>query len=329
LLRSEGVNDRIYMAGELADPITISGCSHSGDLFTIGYSSVLVGNKEELSEYLVAKPERLKRVFDSVRQEIFSCESCSDMDFEDFMKGLIEAKQRWLDEFPPLLFGEKSLYRKGVKLIERGEFAEAEEVLKFYLSHYENSPLTLPAMIFYAVSCICNRKVEISLKAIVQIMGGSSSELSNLARKMVCYLELFETAYRLITKGPGYSKDFFNHFTDLLLDRSSRARGDTVIFEEGNKSNNLVFLLEGSLKFLKTNRSRTSLLFTIDAPNSVGEIHAFTGGSWDTTVVASDNSRFAVLSDEEFLDILIDKFPQEGFRLLEYLLGYFRAIRGF
>ncbi|HOI64754.1 MAG: cyclic nucleotide-binding domain-containing protein [Thermotogaceae bacterium] len=317
------------MAGELADPITITGCNHSGDLFTIGYSSVLVGSKEELREYLVAKPERLKRVFDSVRQEISACERYRDMDFEDYMKKLIQAKQRWLDEFPPLLFGEKSLYRKGVKLIERGEFAEAEEVLKFYISHYENSPLTWPAMIFYAVSCIYNRKVEVSLKTIVQIMSGANNELSFLARKMVCYLELLETSYRLITKGPGYGKDFFNHFADLLSDRSSRARGDTVIFEEGNKSNNVVFLLEGNLKFLKTSRSRTSLLFTIDAPDSVGEIHAFTGGSWDTTVVAGDDSRFAVLGDEEFFDILIEKFPPEGFRLLEYLLGYSREMRGY
>jgi len=46
-------------------------------------------------------------------------------------------------------------------------------------------------------------------------------------------------------------------------------------------------------------------------------------------VVAGDDSRFAVLGDEEFFDILIEKFPPEGFRLLEYLLGYSREMRGY
>lgn len=323
ILKGSDSEDRVYMKGDLADPLSIVGGEHSGDLLSVGDSSILVGDRDELKEYLISRPSRLERFFLDVEEELRLCPKKTACDLEELISTIVSRKQQWLREYPPLLFGEKSLYRKGIKLIERKDFPAAQEVLKSYLDQYKNSPLSRPVKLFYSVSCFLNSILEEALSTIVGILESEEDEISKIARFFVCNMGLSESGFKLLYNGPDYSADLFR----LLRADSRRVRkvsSDQIVVEEGRKCGSAIFLLRGEMILLKKCGDEDSVLFSLRSPNSIGEVQVLSKSKWDATVIVRGKSEYILMDRNRLVQNLINKSPQDGFKMVEYLLGYMR-----
>lgn len=326
--KGENLDDRVYLPGDLADPLTLAGCPHRGDLLTVGDSTVLIGNKGELQEYLLSNLESLERVFSRVAEIIAPCERPGMEGLDEYLCHTVSMKQQWLREYPPLLFGEKSLYRKGVKLMERRDFSGAREIFKTYFKQFGNSPLARPTKLFYAICSLYNRKIDLAMKTALEILNESDDLISSVTRRLFDHIGLFESAHKLLSGGPDYDGGLYRSMKNALREKFFRASGETILFQEGEVSDKVLVLLEGSLKILKRNKKKQFLLFSLTAPDTIGEIQAAAKCAWDITVVAGENAKFASLNYVEFLRYLFEHVPEEGLRLLEYLLDYSRESQG-
>ncbi|MCB1222378.1 MAG: cyclic nucleotide-binding domain-containing protein [Mesotoga sp.] len=323
ILKGFDSEDKVYLEGDLADPLSVVGGEHSGDLLCVGDSAILVGDRDELKEYLVSRPERLEKLFVDVEKDLSLCSGKGPFDLDEFTASLVAKKQCWLEEYPPLLFGEKSLYRKGIRLIERKDYPSAQEVLRSYLDQYQNSPLSRPVKLFYAFSCFLNDFLEDALASIMDILESAEDEISRIARFFVCHMGLFESGFKFLYRGPRYSSDLFRILKADYL-RIRKAGSDRIVFEEGRKAGSVLFLLKGEIALLKKRGDKNSVLFTIKSPSSIGEIQVLSRSKWDTTLKIKSNSEYILIDRDKLVQYLIHKSPQDGFRMVEYLLGYIR-----
>ena len=323
ILKGFNSDDKVYMEGDLADPMSIVGEKYSGDLLSIGDSSILVGDRDELREYLVARPERLEKFLQNVEEDLRSCSESKGLDLDGLVSILVSMKQHWLKEYPPLLFGEKSLYRKGIKLIERREYPSAQEVLKSYLEQYQNSPLSRPVKLYYSLSCFLNNSLDLALTSILEIVEGEADEIAGIARFFACRMGLLESGFKFLYKGPDYSSNLFRN-----LRRDSRkirkTDSDKIVVEEGKRAGSAIFLLKGEMILSKRRENENSVLFSLKSPNSIGEVQLLAKSKWDTTVVVRGNSEYVLLDRSRLFQHLIHKSPQDGFKMVEYILGYMR-----
>ncbi len=327
ILKREAGDDTVFMAGDLVDPVTLIGTRHSGDLLTIGSTTLLAGNREELREHLVTGCERLRRAFYSVTRDMVPADRTKSKGITEYLEQLTGFKQHWLEAYPPLLFGEKSLYRKGIKLLERRDYIEAESVLKLYLDQFVNSPLARPAKLYYAVACLLNERIDTALDLSLEIFAEEKGELASIARRLISYLGLFETSYRILHRSPGYSAELFRNLVIAFGDRIVETDSELVLFEEGRKIEGVAVLVEGQIKCFKNSSKKPSLVFTLNPPDSIGEILSTVGSLCDVTIVAAENSKLFIIERDAFFDYIIRKFPCEGFKLMEYFLRFSEELR--
>ena len=174
------MEDEIYMAGDLVDPVSLVTSRATGDAYTIGNTSLLAGTKGEVLDFFSKSQSNLLRLLTRTSESLSSIIVNSNKNprsADEIVNVATTKKQEFIETYKPLLFGEKSLYRKGVKLLERKDYDNSIEILRNYLQQFNNSPLTRPVKMFMAMAEMQKGYCERAMKNMMELFSIDSFDM--------------------------------------------------------------------------------------------------------------------------------------------------------
>lgn len=317
--------DDIYMTGDLVDPVSLVTGKSTGDTYTIGSTTLMAGTSEEILTLLSRKPNYLLRLLKKVSETLSSALKRSKKRMrstDEIVSYAISKRQVFLEKYRPLLFGEKSLYRKGVKLLERKDYDNALEIFKNYLSQFNNSPLTRPVKMFIAMTELKKGSFEKAVKMMMELLSEDSFDtISHYIRELFGTFDLGLSTLQ-ITRQNIYSDNFYSYLQEKYPENKLELEKEEILFQEGVKSDKVVVLIEGKMNILKLLDRKTFFIKEISEKSTFGELHVLIGATSDVTVVIDAGSKIMLFEKDTFLKIITEKIPVEGTSLLERFLEF-------
>lgn len=330
ILKRNGT-DRIFIAGDIIDPVSIVSKKSTGDIYAVGHTSLIAGSIEEILGFIKKNPKLLQRALLKAVEELpFFDEELSDrlQSIEEITAILISKRQYLLNKYPPLLFGEKPLYRKAVKYLQKKDFANAANNFKCYLKQYQNSLLSRPVKLFLALAELNLSNFNAAAELLTNLLDSSKDVVSDYVRKLFGAFELNETAF-ILTKGvPAYPENFSRKIIEEYADKIVTLEEDTPLVEEGKAFNSIYFVVEGELWAAKKRGNKFFKLSEISKFNTFGELHVLTDSKADSTLIGKSGTKLISIDRKSFFKISIFEFPEAGIELLKYLLSYEKELLG-
>ncbi len=325
VLKRDGA-DEIYMAGDLVDPLSLVTSRASGDVFSIGSTMLMGVGPSEIRELMLSSSEMLSKtllqVVDCLKKKQGSVKPKADSSLDTLINDIVAGKQRFAARYSPLLFGEKALYRKGVKLLELKDGKAASAVFMDYLKQFRNSPLSRPVKMYLALSELLKKSHEAAAELLVDLLAESPSDMvAGCIYRILGVLGLRDTAIVLLRGLMDYPEGFYNSLPSEPRVISLKFEKDQVVLEEEKVADRIAFVLSGRAGILKKSEDGVFLLDELDHNSSFGELQTLRKARWDVTLVARSDSRVILVSEETFLKIVTDKYPTVGLSLLEYMLN--------
>jgi len=330
ILKRNGI-DRIFIAGDLIDPVSIVSRKCTGDVYAVGATSLIAGSIEEILEFIKKNPKLLQRALLKAVEELpYFGEELSDklQSMEEVTAILISKRQALLNKYPPLLFGEKPLYRKAVKCLQKKDFTNAAHNFRCYLNQYQNSLLSRPVKLFLALAELNLSNYNSAAELLTSLLDNSKDVVSDYVRKLFSVFELNETAY-ILTKGvPIYPKTFYNKIINANENKITFFEEDAPLVEEGVPLNRIYYVIEGELWVIKQHGSKFFKLTAIPQGATFGELHILTGSKADSALIGKAGAKLIAIDRKEFFKISIFELPDVGVELLKYLLLYEKELLG-
>ncbi|AKI96940.1 cyclic nucleotide-binding domain-containing protein [Kosmotoga pacifica] len=328
ILKHNG-SDRIFIAGDIIDPVSVVSGKSTGDVYSVGSTSLICGTVEEILEFIKKHPKLLQRALIKAVEELsYFDDELRDrlQSIEDITAVLVSKRQFLLSSYPPLLFGEKPLYRKAVKQLQKKDFEGAIQNLKCYLKQYQNSPLSRPVKLYLALGELNVSNYDNAAELLISLLNGSKDLVSNYVRKLFSAFELNETAF-ILTKGtPTYPEGFFEKVVNENSENIIKINDDMPLVEEGATINNIYFILEGNFWITKKHGNKFFKLIDMPPGSTFGELHILTNSKSDSTLMARTGSKVIVIDKKSFFKTVIFELPDAGVELLKHLLSYEREL---
>ena len=101
---------------------------------------------------------------------------------------------------------------------------------------------------------------------------------------------------------------------------------NTIVIYEGDDTSSLYVILEGKVKvYLANEAGKEIVLNTQGAGEYFGEVSLFDEGPRSASVITTEESQFAVLMKQDFIDCLTEN-PQMSFKIIQGLTQRLRAL---
>ena len=318
--------DEICMTGDFVDPLSLITNRASGDTYSIGTTMLIGGTASDIKDYMISSPELLSRTLVQAaryfRKRFGHLESNTLVDLDSVISDLVGRKQKFVSKYPPILFGEKALYRKGVKFLEMKEAEQASGTFAEYLEQFSNSPLARPVRMYFALSRILSRAYESAAEIMMTVLAENSADVvAKHIHRVMGVLGLRDTRVLFLKGFMKYPEDFFSMLPLEPRVVSLKFEKDQVVLEEEKNADRIAFVVSGRAGIIKKSKDGAFLLSELKSDCSFGEVHALSGSLWDVTLIARSESRIILVSEEVFLKMVTARFPRIGLSLLEYILA--------
>ncbi len=320
-------DDDIYITGDLVDPLSLVTHKSTGDGFSVGKTVLISTGKSEISNFLLKNPRLLQKALSKTIELIENYSKECDTTirtFEETMAQIIRKKQFFLEKYPPLLFGEKPLYRKAVKQMQKKEYTSSIDMFSSYLEQYHNSPLERPVKLFLALGKMGSGELSEAAELMLQLIDTENDSVSKYVRQLFGLFEICETSFSLTFGLPKYSEKFLKRLESETISQKESDEAKHVLAEENKAANKVFFILEGSVNLMKNHHVGLFKLNEINAGESLGEIQVMLRNKWDVTAVANPSTKVATLNRDKFFKIITNEFPEDGVVILSYLLNYYK-----
>lgn len=313
----------IFMTNDIIDPISLITGKSSGDVSTVGKTSLFTGTEEDIFNLLKSKPRYFKNMIVKTIQNLIGeiekpvSKKTTTNEIKSF---LIKKKQILINEYQPLLFGEKSLYRKGVKFIERKDYQGSKEVLEYFLQNFPNSPLARPARLYLALAEIFLQDINKASEIMITLLERDDDCVAKYVRQM---FEIFgfRIAKFQITDYPEiYPDDFYFNIEEFFGPYRKIVKKSKIFSEEGGKPEGIIVLTKGKIDILKTVNKKSFFIKSLNNQATFGELHNIGSCSYDVSIMIEQNSKIYVIPTEEFLKFITLNHPEYGIFLLKKTL---------
>ncbi len=318
--------NEICMTGDFVDPMSLVTNKASGDIYSIGTTMLIGGTASDIRDYMISSPELLSRALIQAaryfKKRFGHIESNTSVDLDSVISELVGKKQKFVSKYPPILFGEKALYRRGVKFLELKEAEQASVAFAEYLEQFSNSPLARPVRMYFALARILSRAYDSAAEIMMTVLAENSADVvARYIHKLMGVLGLRDTRILFLKGFIEYPEDFFSMLPLEPRVVSLKFEKDQVVLEEEKRADRIAFIVSGKAGIIKKGKEGVFLLSELKRNCSFGEVHALSGSLWDVTLVARSESRVVLVSEEVFLKMVTTKFPRIGLSLLEYILA--------
>ncbi|TYB80814.1 MAG: cyclic nucleotide-binding domain-containing protein [Kosmotoga sp.] len=318
-------DDDIYISGDLVDPLSLVASKSTGDGFSVGKTTLISANKKEAFNFLMANTRLLQKAITKTTELIENYhEECDTTirTFEETMAQIIRKKQFFLKKYPPLLFGEKPLYRKAVKQMQKKEYSTSIEMFNSYLKQYHNSPLERPAKLFLALGKMGAGELSEAADLMIQLIDSDNDDVSKYVRQLFNLFEICDTSFSLTYGFPKYSEKFLELLKTEFDKQKKSDDVEHVFAEEDKAAKKIFFILSGSVNLMKNHHVGLFKLNELKAGESLGEIQVMLQSKWDITAIANPSAEVATLNKDKFVKIITNESPEDGITILKYLLNY-------
>ena len=322
----KGKNDTsIFMANDIIDPISLITGKSSGDVSTVGKTSLYTGNEEDIFNLLKSKPRYFKDTIVKTIQNLLGelekpgCKKTTTNEIKSF---LIKKKQILINKYQPLLFGEKSLYRKGVKFIERKDYQASKEVLEYFLKNFPNSPLARPAKLYLALAEIFLQDINRASEIMINLLEKDNDTVARYVRQM---FEIFgfRIAKFQITDHPEiYPDDFYQNISEFFSSYLISVWKSKIFIEEGNKPEGILVMTKGKIDILKTVNKKSFFIKNINNQATFGELHNIGDSQYDVSIMIEQNSKIYIIPTDDFVKFITLNHPEYGIYLLKKALSF-------
>ncbi|MFO7880997.1 MAG: cyclic nucleotide-binding domain-containing protein [Kosmotogaceae bacterium] len=318
-------DDDIYISGDLVDPLSLVTSKSTGDGFSVGKTTLISASKPEIFDFLLKNSRLLQKALNKTIELIENYhEECDTTlrTFEETMAQIIRKKQFFLEKYSPLLFGEKPLYRKAVKLMQKKEYTSSIDMFNSYLEQYHNSPLERPVKLFLALGKMGTGELSEAAELMLQLIDTENDPVSKYVRQLFNLFEICETSFSLTYGFPKYSDEFLKRLESETISQKESDEAKHVLAEEDKAAKKIFFVLSGSINLMKNHHVGLFKLNEIRAGESLGEIQVMLRNKWDVTAIANPSTEVATLNRDRFLKIISNESPEDGITILRYLLNY-------
>ncbi len=319
------LDDEIYISGDLVDPLSLVTSKSTGDGFSVGKTVLISANKNEVFNFLVANTRLLQKALNKTIELIENYhEECDKTirTFEETMAQIIRKKQFFLEKYPPLLFGEKPLYRKAVKQMQKKEYSSSIEMFYSYLEQYHNSPLERPVKLFLALGKMGAGELSEAADLMIQLIDSENDAVSKYVRQLFNLFEICDTSFSLTYGFPKYSEEFLKLLKSETDNQKEIEDTEHVYAEEDKAAKKIFFVLSGSVNLMKNHHVGLFKLNELKAGKSLGEIQVMLQNKWDITAIANPSAKIASVNKDKFIKMITNESPKDGITILEYLLNY-------
>lgn len=332
ILKNPNDEDRIFMSGDFIDPLSLVTFNSSGDVYAVGKTILLCGNREEIVDFMKKHPKVLHHAIIRIIESLSYNKDRNDEtnnSVEELLAHLTAKRQFFIDKYPPLIIGEKPLYRKAISLLRKGDYDGAIAYLESYLSQFANSPLERPVRMFLALAEISREGNDRAIVLMLKLLKEAPDHVSKYVHEMLRALGLKESAFVVTFGTPNYPEGFLRYIQEQYPDKLKTIENEMVIFENGAIADAVYFVVSGEIRLVKKRENGFLKLKEITKGDSFGEIHTLCAGKWDVTAVANKGSKIVVLDKETFLNTAIKKNPEAGLVLMDYLLNFQKELLHF